>query len=110
MLARRFASVALGLLSRSALDLLDPDAPFAIFSVNGCAPDCCRKTGSSSSLDLEKRFIGGNADCPNLCPGDVATPAQQRKQPPWIGIVAPTDIHPEPDGILKAGPWALRPL
>jgi len=107
MLSRCFASVALGLFSRGALDLLDPDASFAIFSVNGGAPDRCRKTRRRRRLDLEKRFIGGNADRPNLCPRDMATPAQERKQPSGIRIVAATDVHPEPDGTFKAGPRAL---
>lgn len=110
MLPRCFASVAPGLFSRGALDLLDPDAAFTIFPVDGRPPDCRRKPCRCCRLDFEERFIGSNADRANLCPGDVTSPAQKRKKPPRIRIVAPTDIHPEPDGILKTRSWAVRAL
>ncbi len=40
----------------------------------------------------------------------MAAPAEQGEQPPRIGIVAPADIHAEPDRVLETGTRAVRPL
>ena len=58
--------------------------------------------GNCSGGDADIGFVGGDADCADIVLGHPAPPTEQGQYPFRIGVVAPADIHFEPDRIVEA--------
>ena len=83
------------------------DRHFAFALGAGGALDRFGEALGKRAGNLEPRFILRDANGADFVARDVAAAAQQRQEPARIGIVAPADVHLEPDDVVEAGAMAV---
>ncbi|EQB30589.1 hypothetical protein M529_19780 [Sphingobium ummariense RL-3] len=97
----RAAAVLARFLARSALDRLDRDLGAVILRLAGAGDRVGEALGEGCGY-LEQGFVGGDADRADVAPRHMAAAADQRQDPARIGILATSQVHAEPDGVLEA--------
>jgi hypothetical protein len=85
----------------TAFNRFNPNIIIAVLPVTRWFFECGGKTTGGGARYCKLRLTGANLNRANILLGDVAATAEQRQYPARIGIIVATNVHPEPDGIIK---------